>query len=386
VATPKGSIRQRSHDSLTIIAPGKRDPETGRYRQTWQTVKRRPGETDKQLHDRAQRELRKLLVKVEEDEPIARGRLKLADYVENEWLPAASLNVSPRTAEGYASLMREHILPVIGTRPLRDLQPSDVERVYRRMAERGKSGNTRLHAHRVLSMALKAALRKGQVARNVCSFVDAPRKEAFTIEPPTPEEVGKLIAVADKTRIGTLVRLLAFTGMRLGEALGLRWKDLDLDEAVLHIRQTRKQRGREDFGIPKTERSRRSIDLAPELVDALREHRAKQFAFYFDNGLFDTRDLVFTTVDRQGVTGLTHNAAAHIWKDVRSRAGVPRARIHDLRHFAATQMVSAGVSLVDVAAILGHSRPSTTSDIYSHYVKGRGKAAIAEIAKALAGK
>jgi integrase len=349
-------------------------------------VKRRPGETDKQLQDRAQRELRKLLTKLEEGDLLAKGRLTLTDYVEREWLPAVSLNVSHRTAEGYATLMREHILPVIGTRPLRNLQPADVERVYRRMAERGKSGNTRLHAHRVLSMALKAALRKGHVARNVCSFVDAPRKEPFTIEPPTPEEVGKLLAAADRTRIGALVRVLALTGMRLGEALGLRWKDVEIEKAVLHIRQTRKQRGAEDFGLPKTERSRRSVDLVPELVDAVRDHRSRQLAFYLENGLFDPYHLVFTTIDRNGVTGMTHDQVSHIWQDVRTRAGVPRARIHDLRHFAATQMVSAGVSLVDVAAILGHTRPSTTSDIYSHYVKGRGKAAVAEIAKVLAGK
>jgi integrase len=81
------------------------------------------------------------------------------------------------------------------------------------------------------------------------------------------------------------------------------------------------------------------------------------------------------------VTAMTHDQVGHIWKDVRSRAGARRVRIHDLRHFAARQMVSAG--LVDVAAILGHARPSTTSDIYSHYVKGRGKPAVAEIAKAL---
>jgi integrase len=386
MAAPKGSIQKRSHDSLTIIAPGKRDPETGRYRQTWQTVKRHPGESDKQLRDRAERELRRLLTRLDEGEPVARGRITVADYITGEWLPAVALNVSTRTAGGYESIMREHILPVIGTRRLRDLQPSDIERVYRRMAERGKSGNTRLHAHRVLSMALKAALRKGLVTRNVCSFVDAPRKEPFTIEPPTPEEVGKLMAAADKTRIGVLVRVLAFTGMRLGEALGLRWKDVDLDHAVINIRQTRKERDREEFGTPKTERSRRSVDLAPELVDSLREHKRRQLAFYLENGLFDRQDLLFTTLDKNGVTGLTHNAVANIWKRVRVTAGVPRARIHDLRHFAATQMVSAGVSLVDVAAILGHSRPSTTSDIYSHYVKGRGRAAVAEIAKVLAGK
>jgi integrase len=100
-------------------------------------------------------------------------------------------------------------------------------------------------------MSLKAALRKGKVARNVCDFVDAPRKEMFTVEAPTPEEVGKLIAAADTTRIGVLVPVLAYTGLRLGEALGLRWKDIDLDAAVLSVRQTRKQRAGEEFGTPR---------------------------------------------------------------------------------------------------------------------------------------
>jgi integrase len=284
--------------------------------------------------------------------------------------------------------MDRYILPVIGARQLRALQPSDVERVYRRMHQQGLSGTTQLHAHRVLFEALKAAKRRKRIAYNPCEDVDAPRKSSFEIEPPTPDEVRKLLAAAESTRISALLHVLVLTGMRLGEALGLRWKDVHLDEAFLEIRQTKKHRaaGLPDYGSPKTERSRRNVDMAPELVTILQAHRRQQMAFYLENGFFDPQDLVFTTVDRQGVTGMTHDQVSHMWKEVRSRAGVPRARIHDLRHFAATQMVSAGVSLVDVAAILGHTRPSTTSDIYSHYVKGRGKAAVAEIAKVLAGK
>jgi len=386
MAIARGSIRQRSRDSLTIIAPTSRDPETGKYRQVWRTVKRRRNETDSQLRARAERELRKLLTQIDEDEPIESGGLKLADYVIKEWLPAVSLNVSPRTADAYEAIMRDHVLPVIGLKELRKLQPADVERVYRRMAEKGLSGNTRLHCHRALSQALKAAVRRGALTRNVCDLVDAPRKESYSVQPPTPDEVGRLIKAASNTPIDVLVRLLAHTGLRLGEALGLRWQDVDLDREVLHVRQTRKEREPEDFGQPKTERSRRSVELTSDLVTALRKHRARQTEFYLSNGLVPIQDLVFTTVSKSGVVGMSHNQVSNHWKSVRLRAGVPHVRIHDLRHFAATTMINAGVPLPDVSAVLGHGKTSTTADIYAHVIPGRGRAAVGEIEKALSGK
>lgn len=88
MTTATGSIRKRSKDSLTIIVPRGRDPETGRYGQTWQTVKRQPGETDKQLRIRAERELRRLLFQIDEGEPVAQGRLTVSDYIIKEWLPS----------------------------------------------------------------------------------------------------------------------------------------------------------------------------------------------------------------------------------------------------------------------------------------------------------
>ena len=155
---------------------------------------------------------------VDEGEPVAKGRLTLSDYIIKEWLPSIRLRVASRTAVGYTSIMERYVLPVIGTRQLRALLPSDVEQVYRRMHNQGLSSTTQLHVHRVLFEALKAAKRRKRVTYNPCEDVDAPRKSSFEIEPPTPEEVRKLPAAAETTRICPLVHLLVLTGMRLGEA------------------------------------------------------------------------------------------------------------------------------------------------------------------------
>jgi integrase len=213
----------------------------------------------------------------------------------------------------------------------------------------------------------------------------APRKENFTIEPPTPEEVGRLIREAEGTRIGTLVKLLVYTGMRLGEALGLRWADVDLDGGLLHIRQTRKQGIPDHYGQPKTERSRRMVDMVPQLVHALRDHRREQLQFTLDHGLVPPQDLVFTVMRRTGIHGMSHEQASRTWNEVRRRAGLPRVRIHDLRHAAATFMVAAGVPITEVSAILGHAQVSTTVNIYAHAMPGKRKAAVSEIEKAVSG-
>jgi integrase len=173
--------------------------------------------------------------------------------------------------------------------------------------------------------------------------------------------------------------------LRVGEALGLRWQDVDLDAELLHVRQVRKQREEKDYGLPKTDRSRRTVDLAPALVTALRKHREKQFAFYLEHGFVPTHDLVFTEVSREGVVGMTHDNVAATWKRVRKMANVPNVRLHDLRHFAATTMIDAGVPLTNVSEILGHGQTSTTANIYAHAVRSRGAAAVAEIEKALCG-
>jgi integrase len=101
--------------------------------------------------------------------------------------------------------------------------------------------------------------------------------------------------------------------------------------------------------------------------------------------LVPSLDLVFTVVGRQGIEGMSHEQVARMWQEVRRKAGVPRVRIHDLRHFAATTMLDAGVPLPNVSEILGHGQTSTTANIYAHAVRSRSAAAVAEIEKALLG-
>jgi integrase len=382
----QGTIKQRSSDSLSIIATY-RDLDTDQWKQKWQTVKRRPGETDRALRTRAEQELQELIVKLRRGETDSSGRLLLADFITHEWLPSIRLHITERTARGYKALLERHVLPALGKKQLKNVRPADIERIYIRMAEQGLSGTTRLHVHRVLAEVLSEAVRRGKLVSNPCSRerMRAPRQQPHTIHPPTPQEVGRLIKAAEGTRIEALLPLLAYTGLRVGEALGLRWQDVDLDAELLHVRQVRKQREEKDYGLPKTDRSRRTVDLAPALVTALRKHREKQFAFYLEHGFVPTHDLVFTEVSREGVVGMTHDNVAATWKRVRKMANVPNVRLHDLRHFAATTMIDAGVPLTNVSEILGHGQTSTTANIYAHAVRSRGAAAVAEIEKALCG-
>jgi integrase len=397
----EGTIRKRSENSLSIIANYK-DPDSGKWNQKWETVKRHPGESDRALRSRAEEELQALLVRLRTGATVVRGRLTLSDYIE-DWLTTIRPDVSERTVSGYRSVLNRHVLPVIGNKQLKSIRPSDIQRIYVRMAESGLSGVTRLHVHRTLSKALADAVRAGKLAENPAARdrMRAPKATRRTIRQPEPDEVNRLIEAAQGTRIEALVPLLAFTGLRVGEALGLRWSDLDLTGErhrvaaredgksrfvpvpTLEVNQTRKQRESKDYGEPKTERSQRKVAIAPALVTILREHRARQLAFNLEHGFVPAHDLVFTEVSREGVVGMTHDNVSNAWKTVRVKANVPNARLHDLRHFAATTLIDAGVPLTNVSEILGHSQTSTTANVYAHAIRNRNAAAMAEIEKVL---
>ncbi len=213
--------------------------------------------------------------------------------------------------------------------------------------------------HRVLHRALRDAARWQYVSRNVADLVDAPRPEPFEHYVLDLDELHRLTTLADGTRYGPLVRVAAHTGMRLGELLGLTWGDVELAKAQLTVRQARDVKG--NIGRPKTARARRMLTLSPETVSVLAAIRespayAQDFVFPF-----------------------THNDVHHTWQRIRTEAGLPRARFHDLRHAAVTHMLQAGFPVTAVAARVGHSDPSITLRFYAHVLPG----ADAEIAAAM---
>jgi integrase len=203
--------------------------------------------------------------------------------------------------------------------------------------------------HSTLSRSLKQAVRWQLVPLNVCAAVTPPRPITPEIRPLDAQQMKALLKVAEDTDLYALWVLMATTGVRVGEALGLRWDDLNLDARTLRINRTiYRGQGSE----PKTSSGRRTIKLSKLTIEALRQHP-------------QTSEWVFAT--SKGTTINVNNLRYRTWKRLLERANLPATiRIHDLRHSAATLLLSRGVPIKVVSEMLGHADVSITLSIYAH--------------------
>lgn len=202
--------------------------------------------------------------------------------------------------------------------------------------------------------ALKRALRWGLVPRNVAEAVDPPKVPKKEVTPLSPEQARLFLDAARGDRLEALYVLAIHTGMRQGELLALRWDDVDLDAGVLRVRGT------------KTARSRRSVRLSQRALQALQGHLERQLEEDIDRvgSMWQENGLVFAT--EIGTPLNSHNLTQRSFRPLLSRAGLPQVWFHDLRHTAATYLLSKGTHAKYVQALLGHSTVSITLDTYSH--------------------
>ena len=305
--------------------------------------------------------------RVERGAPVRDAKITLGAFTER-WI-ATTLDVSDRkvtTKETYANLARNHIVGgVLGDRTLDRLKPTDIERFIKSLRERDLSDSTVRQTYTVLRAVLDTAVRDGLVARNVAATVKRPTVQAKEARYLSGEEVRALFQAAEGYRNASLITLLAFTGLRRGEALALKWDDVDLDAGTLRVRGTL---ARVNRGLvvtePKTARSKRVVSLGPAVVDKLRAHRKEQAEDQLRAGpAWESAGYVFTNeiggpVDpRNALRSLS--AAA-------KRAGLDDVNLHTLRHSAATAMLTGGVPLPAVSKMLGHSSIAITGDVYAH--------------------
>ena len=202
------------------------------------------------------------------------------------------------------------------------------------------------------------------------------RRELLAI---SPADVGALLAAADGDGIGPLVRTAVYTGLRRGELLGLRWRDVDLDGATAHVQQVAQRLTGQGmtFRQPKTHLSRRAIALSPETVTMLRRVRRQQLEARIAAGSAWTNvDLVFTTPLG---TAIEPGTLARAWSRVLFAADVGHVRWHDLRHAHATLMPQAGIHPKVVSERLGHASVAITLDTYSHVLPGLQASAAAAL-------
>lgn len=280
----------------------------------------------------------------------------LAEVVEN--------TVRPSTAVSYATKVRKHIAPEIGHVPLTKLGPADVQALLNRKLAAGQSARSVQYIHAILRRSLGQAERWGLVPRNVAKLVDPPRVVRPEIVPLSRDEARALLAAAHGDRLEALYTVGIALGLRQGEALALRWDDVDLEEATLRVKRTvQRIRGELVYGEPKSARSRRALSLPAASVEALKAHRRRQLAERLAAFEWEDNDLVFCT--QAGRPLDARNVARHFDR-MCERAGLGHRRFHDLRHTTASLLLEQGVHPRVVMELLGHSQFSLTMNNYSH--------------------
>ncbi len=289
-----------------------------------------------------------------------------------DWLShwrATTLAVSDRkesTRALYATMCSKHVEPPpFGAITLDRLRPSDIEALILTLRAKDLADSTVRQVYTILRAGLDGAVRDGLIARNPARLVTRPgvrRQEARHLD---AGEVAAVLKAAEASRYYPALALIASTGMRRGEALALRWEDVDLDAGVLRVCSTVMRIGKRlVITEPKSAKARRTIPLSPGVVTLLRKHRTAQKAErlraanqWTDSGLVFATALG-TTVEPYSLLRAAKAAA--------QQAGLDGAGVHTLRHSVAVGWLESGVHIKAVADLLGHSSIAITGDVYGH--------------------
>lgn len=285
----------------------------------------------------------------------------VGEYLEG-WLEGkASLRASTRLS--YRGHLYTYLIPQLGQIPLHELSATDIERAYSRINHPSSGGPLapasvhRIHA--TLSSALGTALRRGLIGRNPASTVELPPLPRRTRTTWTADQAARFLASSRDDRWGLLYLLMLATGIRRGEAVALRWEDLDLDQGLLHVRRQLVAVGPEVHeGPPKSKAGTRTVVLDDRTLRLLQLHALEQ-------GSREPLEPQAHVFARDGQALSPAFVSRHFERLV-AAAGVPRIRLHDLRHTSASLGLAAGESLVEVSRRLGHSSIGVTADVYTH--------------------
>jgi integrase len=334
--------------------------------------------------------MNKLLVAVDQQIYTSPTKASLREYLTKEWLPAVKATIRPSTYNSYVQHVECHVVPHIGSLKLAKLTGSQVNALYAKLAESGKqdgksglSPMTVHHVHSCLHKACKDAVRWGQLSRNPLDAADPPRKKgdgAQEMQTWTKEQLKAFLEAMAGERLSPLWHTIAMTGMRRGEAIGLRWSDVDLEAGRLSVRRALIPINREVVvSEPKTAKGRRVIALDPGTVEVLKAQAARQLDEQdAGNEAWVDSGLVFT---QETGLALDPESVSRYFRQAVKKSMLPQIRLHDLRHTHATLALQAGVHPKVVSERLGHATISITLDTYSHAIPAMQEEAAALIAE-----
>ncbi|MFC2019214.1 tyrosine-type recombinase/integrase [Chloroflexota bacterium] len=375
----RGHIRKRGKNSWAIVMEIGRDATTGRRRQQWQTIQGNKKDAEKLLSNMLHSQDKGIFVKP--------TRTTIGEFLE-QWLKDyVKTNTAPRTRERYIQIIRSHLIPSLGNIPLTQLRPDLIQSYYASELNNGRldgkgglSATTVLHHHRVLSEALNHAVKWGLVVRNVAQAVDPPRttrKEMNTLAPediPVLFEEAKQVEYSSGLPYFTMILTAFHTGMRRGEFMGLKWRDIDFNQVTISVSRSLQSTGDDGyiFREPKTQKARRLIAMTPTLAVELRKHKnAQEMQRSVIGSPLTEDDLVFSNPDGRPINP---NTVSPTFTKLARRVGL-KLRLHDLRHSHASLMLKAGIHPKIVSERLGHATVALTLDTYSHIMPGLQEAA-----------
>lgn len=314
---------------------------------------------------RAKEKLEKLPKATTRKSALPQSKIALGTYLMT-WLEEEHKHqIAHSTWKRYRALATHHIVPVIGQIPLRKIVPSDIQSVLNVMREAGQSSRSQQQARALLSVALGEAENNEYIPSNPVKKVRIPVNKTREIEPLTVDEVKRLLETYKGTYMSARLHIALLCGLRQGEALGLRWQDVDLVNGVLEVRnQIQMIDGKLQLTGLKTERSRRSLVLTSGSLESLKAHKeiiTQMSSVYGIN--WKENDFVFPSLDgspKQSTLDFND------WKRALRLCGIKTRRLHDARHTAATLMYGQGVGIEVISRALGHSSSAITSKLYVH--------------------
>lgn len=359
-----GSVYQRKSDGRWVAKF--KVEETGRYKLLYASTEK---EAYKKLEDAQYEQKQGILV----TGPQQTVKQFLGYWIEDVHKPPV---IRIGTYEMYRTVINKYLIPGLGHIKLQKLTTQQIQSFYGKEIKKGVSAGRIKYINSVLHNALGHAKRIKLIHVNVSEDIELSPVEEHEIEPLTPEQAQMLLQKVWEHHLEALLMLALTTGMRKGEILGLRWQDIDLPEGVLQIRRTLGYFAHHGFveGEPKTKKSKHKITLPQFVIDALKRHRALQLERRLQVGsTWVNKDLVFSNKEGDFIVPRTlNNHFNRLLKDI----GLPHIRFHDLRHSAATLLLSMGVDMKVIQEILGHSSYLMTANIYSHVLPSMQKEAM----------
>jgi integrase len=301
-------------------------------------------------------------------------RLDLREFLMKAWLPAIETSVRQTTFSNYRMVVCQHLVPQLGSVQLQSLNAAQINARYAQLLNDGRvrgpgglSPNTVHHVHAVLHRALRDAVKWGYLQTNAAGAADPPRASAQHTELAvwSEEQLHAFLDSVQHQRLYPLWRFVAMTGCRRGEALGLTWRDLDIENGRVTIRRALVPiNGKLVETEPKTKRGRRLISLDTETVAVLRQQAALQLseqqrlgAGWIDSGR------VFT---KENGSELHPERISALFRRLVAAAALPHVPLHGLRHTYASLALAKGVNAAIISRRLGHASVAFTLDVYSH--------------------